>query len=141
MAGKNRGVRPAPSIASNQARIALSKGLHGSAKHFEQCAELLLLSNRGLGPLAVTVLPIPFARRAAATACAAVQSFRPCAFFSSGLESGRRMDRFVPILFAVQPNLRYPSSGAASRFTRRFACQTATAMAADTAAVISGSAH
>ena len=35
----------------------------------------------------------------------------------------------------------YPSSGATSRFTRRFPCQTATAMVADTAAVISGSAH
>ena len=112
-----------------------------SAEHFQQCAEFLPLRNRGLGPLAVTVLSVALARRPAATACAAVQSFRPCAFFSSGLESGRRMDRFVPILFAVQPNLRYPSSGAASRFTRRFACQTATAMAADTAAVISGSAH
>src|SRR5262249_22968673 len=30
------------------------------------------LRNRGFGPLAVTVLPIPLARRAAATACAAV---------------------------------------------------------------------
>ena len=45
-----------------------------SAEHFEQCAEFLPLRNRGLGPLAVTVLPVPFARRAAATACAAVQS-------------------------------------------------------------------
>jgi hypothetical protein len=32
---------------------------------------------RLLSPLAVTVLPIPFARRAAATACAAVQSTAP----------------------------------------------------------------
>jgi hypothetical protein len=45
-----------------------------SAEQFRQCAEFLPLCNRGLGPLAVTVLPIPFARRAAATACAAVQS-------------------------------------------------------------------
>jgi len=45
-----------------------------STEHFEQCAEFLLLRNRGLGPLAVTVLPIALARRAAATACAAVQS-------------------------------------------------------------------
>jgi hypothetical protein len=36
-----------------------------------QCAEFLLLRNRGFGPLAVTVLPIPFAGRAATTACAA----------------------------------------------------------------------
>jgi hypothetical protein len=43
-----------------------------SAEHFQQCAEFLLLRNRGLGPLAVTVLLIPFARRAAATPCVAV---------------------------------------------------------------------
>jgi hypothetical protein len=42
------------------------------AEHFQQCAESPLLCNRGLGALAVTVLPIPLARRAAATACAAV---------------------------------------------------------------------
>ena len=48
-----------------------------SAEHSQQCAEFPLLRNRGLGPLAVTVLPIPFARRAAATACAAVQSTAP----------------------------------------------------------------
>jgi hypothetical protein len=44
------------------------------AEHFQQCAESPLLRNRGLGPLAVTVLPIPLARRPAATICAAVQS-------------------------------------------------------------------
>jgi hypothetical protein len=44
-----------------------------SAEHFQQCGEFPLLRNRGLGPLAVTVLAIPLARRAAATACAAVQ--------------------------------------------------------------------
>jgi hypothetical protein len=42
-----------------------------------ECAGFLLLRNRDLGPLAVTVLPIPLARRAAATACAAVQSTTP----------------------------------------------------------------
>src|ERR1700738_4901406 len=41
-----------------------------STEHFQQCAEFLPLRNRGLGTLAVTVLPIPLARRAAATACA-----------------------------------------------------------------------
>jgi hypothetical protein len=45
-----------------------------SAEHFQQCAEFALLRNRGFGSLAVTVLPIPLARRAAAAACAAVQS-------------------------------------------------------------------
>ena len=39
------------------------------AEHLQQCAEFLPLRNRGLGPLAVTVLSILFARRAAATAC------------------------------------------------------------------------
>jgi hypothetical protein len=43
-----------------------------SAEHFQQCAEFLPLRNRGLGALAVTVLPVPIARRAATTACAAV---------------------------------------------------------------------
>ena len=42
------------------------------AEHFQQCAESPLLCNRGLGALAVTVLPISLARRATATACAAV---------------------------------------------------------------------
>jgi hypothetical protein len=41
------------------------------AEHFQQCPEFLPLRNRGLGPLAVTVLPLT--RRAAATACAAVR--------------------------------------------------------------------
>src|SRR5215831_8375737 len=39
-----------------------------SAEHFKQCAEFLLLRNRGLGPIAATVLPIPLARRGAAAA-------------------------------------------------------------------------
>ena len=36
-----------------------------SAKRFQQCAEFLPLRNRALSPLAVTVLPIPPARRGA----------------------------------------------------------------------------
>jgi hypothetical protein len=51
-----------------------------SAEYFQQCAELPPLGNRGPGPLAVTVLPIPFARRAAAIACAAVQSTAPLGY-------------------------------------------------------------
>jgi len=43
-----------------------------SAEHFQQRAEFPLLRDRRLGALAVTVLAIPLARRAAATACAAV---------------------------------------------------------------------
>ena len=46
------------------------------AEHFQQCAEFALLCNRGLGPLAVTVLPIPLARRAAAITCAVRASVR-----------------------------------------------------------------
>jgi hypothetical protein len=38
-----------------------------SPEHFQQCAEFPLLRNRGLRALAVTVLPIPLARRATAT--------------------------------------------------------------------------
>src|SRR5262252_7888889 len=34
-----------------------------SAEHLQQCAEFLPLRNRGLGPLAVPVLPIALARR------------------------------------------------------------------------------
>jgi hypothetical protein len=41
-------------------------------EHFQQCAEFPLFRNRRLGPLAVTVLAIPLARRGAATVCAAV---------------------------------------------------------------------
>jgi hypothetical protein len=40
-----------------------------SAKHFQQCAKFPLLRNRGLCALAITVLALPFARGAAATAC------------------------------------------------------------------------
>src|SRR5262245_35708464 len=57
-----------------------------SAEHFQQCAEFLPLRNRGLGPLAVTVLPIPLARRLAATACAPCNRQRP--FFVAGERQG-----------------------------------------------------
>jgi hypothetical protein len=40
----------------NNARLC-----QASPEHFQQCAEFPLLRNRGLGPLAVTVLPIPIA--------------------------------------------------------------------------------
>ena len=50
-----------------------------SAQHeaFSPCAEFLPLRNRGLGPLAAAVLPVPLATTAAATACAAVQPTAP----------------------------------------------------------------
>jgi hypothetical protein len=48
-----------------------------STEHFEQCAEFALFRNCHLGALAVTVLAIALARRAAATACAAVESAAP----------------------------------------------------------------
>src|SRR5262245_28848848 len=58
-------------------RACTSQALHAcscqaSAEHFQQCAEFPLLRNRGLGALAVTVLPIPLAGRGTATACTAV---------------------------------------------------------------------
>ena len=53
-------------------RAAQDRLCQASTEHFEQCAEFALFRNRGLGPLAVTVLPIPLARRGAATVCAAV---------------------------------------------------------------------
>ena len=52
-------------------RAAQPCSRQAGAEHFQQCAEFLPLSNRGLGPLAVTVLAIPFARGPAATVCAA----------------------------------------------------------------------
>ena|SRR5262245_38952173 len=59
-----------------QSRDSSSSG-QASAEDFQQCAEFLLLRNRGFGPLAVPVLAIALARRAAATVCAAVQSTAP----------------------------------------------------------------
>ena len=78
---RRKGYRLSPRLTdeSNNRRWLLEFTCHvmASAQHFEQCAELALLRNRGLGALAVTVLPIALARRAAATACAAVQSTAP----------------------------------------------------------------
>jgi hypothetical protein len=48
-----------------------------SAEHFQQCAEFPLLRNCGLRALAVSVLAIPLARRAAASFSAAVQDTGP----------------------------------------------------------------
>src|SRR6516162_5088164 len=59
---------------TNHALLDFMYSCQPSAEHFEQCAEFLPLRNRGLGPLAVTILPIALARRPAATSCAAVQS-------------------------------------------------------------------
>jgi hypothetical protein len=87
------------SSASSPTRIAHGERLDGHveegyanhalfAEHFQQCAEFLLLRNGGLGPLAVTVLGIPLARRAAATACA--QGFsRPRIVEAPGTDRGR----------------------------------------------------
>jgi hypothetical protein len=36
-----------------------------STGHFQQCAEFAQLCYPGLGPLAITVLPVPLPRRAA----------------------------------------------------------------------------
>src|SRR6516165_4242217 len=47
-----------------RACLGVTHSSQASAEHFQQCAEFLLLRNRGPGPLAMTVLPIAFARRA-----------------------------------------------------------------------------
>jgi hypothetical protein len=39
----------------------ITRSCQSSAEHFQQCAEFPLLRNRGLGPLPMTVLPIPLA--------------------------------------------------------------------------------
>jgi hypothetical protein len=60
------------------ARHGISRySCQASAEHFQQCAEFPLLRNRGLGPLAMTVLSVALARRGTTTACAAVQSTAP----------------------------------------------------------------
>src|SRR5215831_20118926 len=53
--------RSAPQHGASDSYSAARLG-QASAKHFQQCAEFPLLRNRGLRPLAVTVLPIALAR-------------------------------------------------------------------------------
>jgi hypothetical protein len=50
-------------LTDHQANSRLICSHQPSAEHFQQCAEFLPLRNRGFGTLAVTVLPIPFARK------------------------------------------------------------------------------
>jgi hypothetical protein len=64
-------------------------GFNCSAEHFQRSAEFLPLRNRGLGPLAVAILPIPFAKRVAATAGAAVQP--AASLFVAGDRQGFRL--------------------------------------------------
>ena len=59
--------------SSYRGRVRDSILCQTSTEQSLQGAEFLPLRNRGLRALAVTVLAIPLARRAAATACAAVQ--------------------------------------------------------------------
>jgi len=47
-------------------RVAQDCLCQATAEHFQQCAEFALLRNRGLGPLAVTVLAIPLTNVASA---------------------------------------------------------------------------
>jgi hypothetical protein len=44
-----------------EALLDFTCSCQASAEHFQQCAEFLPLRNRGLGPLAVTILPIALA--------------------------------------------------------------------------------
>jgi hypothetical protein len=71
------GQRGAFQQSSYRGRVRDFNSCQASSEHFQQCAEFLLLCNRGLGALAVTELPIPLARRGTATSCAAVQSTAP----------------------------------------------------------------
>ena len=74
-------------IGQSRPTCEISSGctvLTGSLRPHDARARVFLMDGKfsrakrtGLGPLAVTVLPIPLARRAAATACAAVQSTAP----------------------------------------------------------------
>jgi hypothetical protein len=61
----------------------------GDAEQFQQSAEFPLLCKVSLGPFAVTVLPIALASKAAATACAAVQS--TASFFRRWRTAGMRL--------------------------------------------------
>jgi hypothetical protein len=83
---RDRGVRWPPRLVATASENRLtdhqSNGamdfLHqASAEHFQQSAEFLPLRNRDLGTLAIPVLLIPLARRAATTTCAAVQATAP----------------------------------------------------------------
>jgi hypothetical protein len=71
----------APSVASIHVSPVRS--------NFSKSAEFPLLCNGRLGPFAVTVLPIALASRAAATACAAVQS--TASFFRRWRTAGMRL--------------------------------------------------
>ena len=64
-------------MASGSTARCRTDSCQASAEHFQQCAEFPLLRNRGLGPLGVTILPIPLVGRGTATFCAAVQSTAP----------------------------------------------------------------
>jgi hypothetical protein len=57
-------------------RIRRQGSCQASAEHFQQCAEFPLLCNRGLGPLTMTVLPIPLARRRAAWSALRTETLR-----------------------------------------------------------------
>jgi hypothetical protein len=59
-------------LTSAGAELRLANGVTLLAKFDGEFSEFLPFRNPGLGALAVSVLPIPFAKRAAATACAAV---------------------------------------------------------------------
>jgi hypothetical protein len=74
-------------------------------EHFQQCTKFSLLCNRGLGPLAVTVLPIPLASRAAATACAAVHGVAP-------RMCGKRLDEWADWVLRTVQRCSAPSTAA-----------------------------
>jgi hypothetical protein len=65
-------------------------------EHFQQCAEFLPLRNRGLGALAVAVLPIPLARRAAANAAGVALSRKGAKSRTGGRKLVMLMARPIP---------------------------------------------
>src|SRR5262245_59460474 len=58
----NRGFRAACLSMTPAQALDFTYSCQASTEHFQQCAEFAPLRNRGLGPLAVTVLPIALAR-------------------------------------------------------------------------------
>ena len=81
-------------LTDYQATGAMDFLHQASAEHFQQSAEFPPLRNRALGPLAVTVLPIPLARRAS------MNGSRVAATNSASLEWTSRFARDLSLLMA-----------------------------------------